>query len=201
MWAAFGAIWALNEKVAFDGPAKQIRVNVDATLIDVKTDLYSAWKRWAQLDDHAKFLPAFRTIGGDPVGGGLFAGDIYFLVNGWQIVIDHQVQVVGTLYHDDGIPVYVLEALGGVTAQVSNLAYSVSTPVAEVEVPTPAEISAAVWAAAQRTLTASSDPTVAQIVAAILAAAQATPIHSDLRKVNDYPITGEGTEATPWGPA
>jgi hypothetical protein len=143
MWQYFGSIWALNEKVSFDGAAKQIRVNADATVIDVKIDLYSAWKRWVQLDDHAKFLPAMRTIGGDPVGGGLFAGDIYFLTNGWQVVVDHQIQVVGTLYHDDPVPVYVLEPLGGVTAQTSNLAYSLAGP--SVDVPSTEDIASAVW--------------------------------------------------------
>lgn len=39
------------------------------------------------------------------------------------------------------------------------------------------------------------------IAAAVLNAAQSTPIHSDIRKVNNYTISGEGTEANPWGPA
>jgi hypothetical protein len=73
------------------------------------------------LDDHTKFLPAFRSIGGDPLGGGLFAGDLYFLTNGWQVVIDHSVTVNGVLYHDDSIPVFVIEPGGGVTSTVSNL--------------------------------------------------------------------------------
>lgn len=39
------------------------------------------------------------------------------------------------------------------------------------------------------------------IAAATLAAAQVTPIHADVRKVNSYTVTGEGTEANPWNPA
>ena len=40
-----------------------------------------------------------------------------------------------------------------------------------------------------------------EIAAAVLAAAQATPIQSDVRKVNTVPVTGNGQPATPWGPA
>jgi hypothetical protein len=179
-WVAFGAIWALNEKVAFDGPAKQIRVNSDATVIDVKTDLYSAWKRWAQLDDHTKFLPAFRSIGGDPLGGGLFAGDLYFLTNGWQVVIDHSVTVNGVLYHDDSIPVFVIEPGGGVTSTVSNLTQTaVST---------------------QNVVTGdiSSVPSVADIVAQVLAALNATTIPVDAKKMNGADVIGTGAENDPW---
>jgi hypothetical protein len=175
-WVAFGAIWALNEKVAFDGPAKQIRVNSDATVIDVKIDLYSAWKRWAQLDDHTKFLPAFRSIGGDPLGGGLTAGDLYFLTNGWQVVIDHPVTVNGVLYHDDSIPVFVIEPGGGVTSVVSNLT---QTAVSLQNVVT-GDIATV--------------PTVAEIVAALLAAAQTDPIHADTRRMNGALVYGTGQE-------
>lgn len=37
--------------------------------------------------------------------------------------------------------------------------------------------------------------------AAILAAAQTTPIHADVRKVNDITVDGGGTDANPWRPA
>lgn len=58
----------------------------------------------------------------------------------------------------------------------------------------------AVWTYVSRTLTASLDPTANQIAQAVLTAAQTTPIHSDIRKVNDYVVAGEGTEVNPWGP-
>jgi hypothetical protein len=203
VWAAFGAIWALNEKVAFDGPAKRIRVNSDASSISVKTDLYSAWKRWAQLDDHAKFQPAFRSIGGDPLGGGLFAGDLYFLLNGWQVVIDHPVSVNGVLYHDDGIPVFVIEPGGGVTSTVSNLTQTVEvnsggTSGQNVTPEDLALITDAVWNAAARTLTTSLDPSTAQIVAAVVAALQATTIPVDTKKMNGADVIGTGAEGDPW---
>ena len=39
------------------------------------------------------------------------------------------------------------------------------------------------------------------LAAAILAAAQITPIHSDMRKINNVTVDGSGTEPDPWGPA
>ena len=38
------------------------------------------------------------------------------------------------------------------------------------------------------------------LAAAVLAAAQTTPIHSDVRKVNSYTVTGDGQSGTEWGP-
>lgn len=38
------------------------------------------------------------------------------------------------------------------------------------------------------------------IIDGVLAAAQATPIHADIRKVNDLTVQGAGTEGDPWGP-
>jgi hypothetical protein len=38
------------------------------------------------------------------------------------------------------------------------------------------------------------------IAAAVLAAADVAPIHSDIRKVNNYTVTGDGTVGDPWGP-
>lgn len=118
--------WQLYHKVVFDGTNKLIYINPNESVVSVKEDIYSAWKQWLQVRDNSKFLPAIRTIGGDPVGGGKFAGDIYFLMNGWQIVIDHTVALEGTLYHDDGINPYIIEE-GGVTATVSNLAYAIES--------------------------------------------------------------------------
>ena len=62
--------WLLYHKVVFDGENRLIIVNPGAPLVSVKTDIYSSWKEWAKLRDNAKFLPAIRTTGGDPVGLG-----------------------------------------------------------------------------------------------------------------------------------
>lgn len=117
--------WELRDSVVFDGVLKQITINDDATQLTVKHDIYSAWKKWVIIADNTKFLPAIRVIGGDPVGGGLYAGDIYFLMNGWQIVVNKLVKLLGTLYHDDSISPFVVNPGGGVISTVSNLVYSV----------------------------------------------------------------------------
>lgn len=139
LWGAWAQDWQQEHKVVFDGATKTIRVHAHVPQIAVKEDLYSAWKEWVQLRDNAKFLPALRVIGGDPVGGGQFAGDLYFVMNGWRVVVDHPVQVIGTLYNDESGSPYVILPGGGVTATVSSLAYAVTT-----EVPTPTQIAEAV---------------------------------------------------------
>ena len=42
---------------------------------------------------------------------------------------------------------------------------------------------------------------IADVPADVLAAAAATPIHSDIRKVNSYTVDGNGQTGTEWGPA
>lgn len=113
--------WELYHKVTFDGANKLITINPGETAISVKQDLYSAWKEWVGTRDYAKYLPAIRTTGGDQTPTG-YSGDMYFLMNGWQIVVPHEIQIDGILYHDDPIPPYIVEAGGGVIATVSNLA-------------------------------------------------------------------------------
>lgn len=39
------------------------------------------------------------------------------------------------------------------------------------------------------------------LAAAVIAAAQVTPIHANIKKVNDYDVTGNGQTGTEWGPA
>lgn len=55
--------------------------------LDAQDDLYEPWKEWVQLSDNAKFPPAFRTIGGDPLTPGITAGAYFFVRNdfGWRI--------------------------------------------------------------------------------------------------------------------
>lgn len=92
--------WEQYHSVTFDGIAKKIYVNPDVSEITIKK-LYSEWKEWVRLYDNAKYLQAMRVIGGDSIGGGLYAGDTYFLINGWQLILDHAVEFVGVLYSDD----------------------------------------------------------------------------------------------------
>jgi hypothetical protein len=126
LWAAYSDQWVLNHSVTFDGDNRRIYVAPSASTLQIK-HLYSMWKQWVQTYDNSKYLPALRTIGGDPVGSGKYAGDIYFLVNNWQIIISHAVAVEGTLYNDAGGSPYIIEEGGGVIASVSNLAYALES--------------------------------------------------------------------------
>lgn len=131
-------------KVTFDGINRLIYLNVEYADFDVKTDLYSASKRWLQRQVNAKYLAPLRTIGGDPVGGGQYAGDIYFLINGWRIVVRHSCNLTGILYNDAvGVSPYIIEPGGGIVAKVSNLAYAYD--INGVVVPTVQEITTEVW--------------------------------------------------------
>lgn len=144
--------WELRGKVTFDMFKRLIIVNPDVTSLDVKTDIYSAWKRWAVIDDNNKIGKVIRVIGGDTTVVGQKAGDIYFLVNGWRLQIDlSKTALVGSVFSDnfpspmigfDGQPVF------------QSLVSSLVTGVVTTPPPTAQQISAAVWAEAIRTLTA-----------------------------------------------
>lgn len=122
-YAGHWDFWSLYHKVTFDGVRRLIVVNSGEKSIDMKVDVYSSWKEWARLDDYAKFEPALRAVGGDPVGPGMFAGDLYFLINGWKIYVDHEVELTGIVYSDDGSSPFITPATANVVrSAASNLA-------------------------------------------------------------------------------
>ena len=95
----------MAEKATFDGPNKIITINNGETEIDTQRDLYSAWKRWTLDQDNAKYLQAFRTVGGDPIGAGQTVSAYFFLLNGWRVRSwegDHFLTVDGNLFVDEG---------------------------------------------------------------------------------------------------
>ncbi len=103
------AYWELFSKVTFDGPNKLIYIVDEITDIDVKRDIYSAWKEWVLVDGHvnAKYLAAIRGTGGDPLGGGTFLDGYFFLINGWKLVppkdnLTTDINITGNLYDDAG---------------------------------------------------------------------------------------------------
>lgn len=67
--------------ITFDGVSRLIIIDESASL----TEIYSEWKRWAILNSN--FPPAFRQLGGDPLGGGVSLGIYTFIRNdyGWRI--------------------------------------------------------------------------------------------------------------------
>lgn len=78
-----------NQKVSFDGATKTIFVNEGVTTLDVKTDLYSAWKEWnvasTEFPEPLVWDKAFTAVGGDPITDTQDLGTTYFLENGWRI--------------------------------------------------------------------------------------------------------------------
>ena len=177
-------LWQNYHKVTFDGPNKIIRVNEGVTELDIKSDVYSDWKEWViTRDDNAFFLPAIRSIGGDPTVVGQTAGDIYFLQNGWKLYIDlTKVKVIGTLFSDDFDSAYfdfngVIQFPAQVSSLVSGISATSGATPAEVwgygsrtltqaisaSAPTTAEIAQEVWTYLTRTLTADAAPTLDEI--------------------------------------
>ena len=74
----------------FNGITKEILVTgkADYSIVDVEQELYSEWKVWASTSDNAKYLQAFRPIGGDATGGTQTAPPYFFLMNNWKVKVD-----------------------------------------------------------------------------------------------------------------
>lgn len=131
-------------KVTFDGDNRRIIINPQYSTVSVKIDIYSAAKRWLQRRQNSAFESPLRGIGGDPIVGGVYAGDIYFLLDTWQIVLNHPVNIIGAVYHDNvAISPFIVSSGGGVQSTVSNLVYSYNTVGAVV--PTATEVANQVW--------------------------------------------------------
>ena len=114
--------WLLFLKVSFDGATKLITVNDNESVIDVREDLYSAWKRWALTRDNLKYIAAMRTVGGDPTTAGEFLGATFFVTNGWRIVLTAGVTIEGNLFSDDfDTPFTTAEGVVIAYSKVSNL--------------------------------------------------------------------------------
>lgn len=87
-------------------------------------ELYSRWCDWIAEGDNAKYLPAFRAVGGDDLGGGLSIPPYYFLLNGWRVrpmEANHNLIITGNLFVEGG-GVPVVQTIG--TFQV-NVNYTV----------------------------------------------------------------------------
>lgn len=78
-----------NQKVTFDKYTKTIIVNRGVTELNVKIDIYSAWKEWVLFSPEdpvpAAFPEAISAIGGEPLTDVLNVGSTFFLENGWRI--------------------------------------------------------------------------------------------------------------------
>ena len=140
--------------VTFDGTARLVIVNTGITELDA-ADIYSWWKEWVieieptdQLNPgNAEWLPAFSTIGGDPVSPGVEVAAYFFFTNGWRLRPwegDHRLTINGNLYVEGGTDSIVVPTLGNynvlVTTQVSPQSQRVSTGIGTAD-----EVQQAVW--------------------------------------------------------
>jgi hypothetical protein len=96
-----------NQKVAFSAREKIIYVNEGVTELDVKIDIYSAWKEWNLSSPEEPFpiafLDAISAIGGEPLNDTLNVGSTFFLENGWRIQpfaskTPYVLNVIGNIY-------------------------------------------------------------------------------------------------------
>jgi len=97
----------------FDGGTMLVLLPSEQSEVDVKGQIYGAWKRWAKTGTNARFLPAFESIGGDPTTAAGKVSPFFFLRNdlGWRIRCaeeDIEVTLVGNLYgRDPALPIMV----------------------------------------------------------------------------------------------
>jgi len=111
-------------KVTVDLANKRLVVKAGVTSLDSEVDLYSDLKEdWiANANGELGFEFPFRTIGGDPIGGGLEAGAFFFLRNdlGWRLRPDeanHELLVAGNLYGESAtLPLFVPTLNGSTVA-------------------------------------------------------------------------------------
>lgn len=164
-------------KVGFNGVTKRITVLQGVTSLDIRTDVYSEWIRWLEVNDNTKFLAAMRSTGFDVIPGG-FTGDAYFLINGWKLVFDvNTTKISGILYSDNyATPYWSSSDQPIYPATVSSL---VNTAVSTQNI---------------------VSGSVESITAAVLAALNATTIPVDLRKINNTTVVGTGVGGDSWRP-
>jgi len=175
LWASFAEDWEKQHKVVFDGANKRIVVYPYITAIDIKRDIYSAWKEWVTIRDNAKFPSAIRTIGGDTTIGTQRAGDIYFLINEWKLVVDFTATVIsGMLFSDDFDTAYFDEYLNPTyPAQVSSTVNAIETAIATLDTATILKI-------AQLTFT------------------KANELDVNVQSMNGAELLGTGTDQDKW---
>jgi hypothetical protein len=149
LWPNWWDEWELAHKVSFDGPNKIIYIHPNISSIDIKVDVYSAWKEWVTLHEYSAFLPAFTAVGGDPISGIINLGSTYFLENGWRIKpaeANATITISGNIYVREGGSPYVhtdgpynVNILGTVSNLIDTVSISGSTG------PTSEEVATAVW--------------------------------------------------------
>ena len=96
------------------------RIVLDSTSVTA-SEIYSRWVDWVALSDNAKYLPAFKQVGGDELGSGLYIPPYLFLLNGWRVrpmEANHTLVITGNLFVDGGgVPIVPTLGTFNVSAQ------------------------------------------------------------------------------------
>lgn len=80
------------------------RIILDSSSISAR-QIYAAWVDWVATSDNIKYLPAFSSVGGDDLGGGILIPAYYFLENGWRVrpmESNHTLVITGNLFVSGG---------------------------------------------------------------------------------------------------
>lgn len=127
-----------------------LRIILDSPTVTVN-QIFSRWEDWVTQGDNIKYLPAFRTVGGDALLVGLDVPFYFFLINGWRIrpmEADHTLVIEGNLFVDGGGDP-IVQTLGNynvLTRSVVPMQAQVVQALPAAITPTDlANISAAIW--------------------------------------------------------
>jgi hypothetical protein len=128
----------------FNGLTLTITLPPGQVSVDVRAEIYSAWKEWLLLThENRRFPPAFTTEGGTDTVPGEVSGRNYFVRNdlGWRVQPseeDINVTLVGNLFATDSSLPMVIPTVGGFTTLVqiqrSSLALVETTGVVQADV-------------------------------------------------------------------
>ena len=84
---------------------------------------YSEYKEWLLAGDNAKYLPAYRVVGGDPTIDVNKITPYFFLLNGWRIrphEANHTLEVDGIILVDGGGDPFV-QTIGGFNVNIRSI--------------------------------------------------------------------------------
>jgi hypothetical protein len=141
-------------KFIFDGPTLSILGESSAVIGGEFTftvaEIYSEWVDWVAQSDNLKYFPAFKTIGGDPIGGGQYIGNYVFIRNdlGWRLhspnTGDVIVNIEGNFFAENSSLPFLETWAGATTTLVSRVSSMTQGIVTSGSTITPQEIAAAV---------------------------------------------------------
>jgi DNA-directed RNA polymerase subunit F len=151
----------------FNGTTKTITLSL-GTVSFSTVDRYSSWKLWWVTDDNAKYLPAFKVVGGDPTSGGNSITPYFFLDNGWKVrpqEANHTLDINGILITIDNSDPFT-DTIGNWRIVIKNVVpiYAENTSAVisgDVNIDT-TQIATDIWSYNNRTLTVTTGLTSTQ---------------------------------------